>query len=223
VSYNPLQPRGQHGRWVAKGVNAGVRAATKEAAKSNRNKIKKVGPVSLHSVSSKVVKRERGVGLSGLKQNTVPYIRVNKRSQTIGVNAGTRIPGTHKRVVVGGYSRLESTRKQTGVDRVAGRAVGKIAPPNTRRGKTVAAFRNNFAVTSPAVRGSVKGAQVRLGTSRGAGPTLIVRRGKHKTPQAKSQTGIAKYDASMRKIAGAKSGGVKKARPQRRRAARKRK
>lgn len=215
--YNPLQPRDSHGRFAAKAGNAAFNAVTN-----------KVGAGKKASKSVKVTKG-RGpapltpkAALKELKRNTIPYVRVNKRSQTIGVNAGTRIPLTHKRVVFGSYSRLESTRRHTTADRIAGKAVSKLAPSGTKRGRAVAYARKNFTVTNPAIRGSVGGAQVRLGTSRGAGPTIIVRRGKHKTSQAKSASGVKKYDTAMSKIAGKRAAGTKKrSRPQRRRAAQK--
>jgi ribosome modulation factor len=216
--YNPLQARDRHGRWVAKGVNAGIKVAAKELARTNGKPIKKVGPVRIETVKSQ--SKRRGEGFKGLRHNTVPYVRVNKRSQTIGLNAGTIIPGTKKRIVFGGYSRIESTTNKTAVDRFVAKGVSKVFPMGTNRGKVVAYAKKNFSVTNPAIRGTVGGAQVRLGTSRGAGPTIIVRRGKHKTSQAKSQTGVAKYDNQMRKIAGQRSAKIKKPRPQRRNAAR---
>ena len=51
---------------------------------------------------------KRGVGVAGLQRNTVPYARINKRSGTVGVNSGTVIPFTGKRIAVGGYIRLEN-------------------------------------------------------------------------------------------------------------------
>jgi hypothetical protein len=212
--YNPLQARDRHGRWVAKAGNAAFNVAAKSATVGAGKK----APIKV--VNAK--RGDRGAGFKGLKQNTIPYVRVNKRSQTIGVNAGTIIPGTHKRVVFGGYSRLESTRNKTAVDRFAAKGVSKVFPTGTRRGKAVAYARKNFSITNPAVRGSVGGAQVRLGTSRGAGPTVIVRRGRHKTAQSKSQVGIQKYDTAIRKISGTRAAKVKKPRPQRRNARRRR-
>ncbi|AVO25990.1 capsid maturation protease [Mycobacterium phage Phreeze] len=165
-------------------------------------------------------RKTRGVGVSGLKKNTVPYVRANKRSQTVGVNAGTIIPGTKKRIVVGGYARIESTTKETAVDRAINAKIGVVAPGGSRRGKVAGYLRKNLDVKNPAVRAAVGGAQVRLGTSRGAGPTVIVRRGKHRIAQSKSKAGVQKYDSRMKTIAGQRA---KKPRPQRRKAARRRK
>ena len=165
-------------------------------------------------------KKARGVGVKGLKANTVPYVRANKRSQTVGVNAGTILPGTNKRIVIGGYARIESTTRETAVDRALKAKVAVIAPSGSRRGRVAGALRKNLDIKNPAVRASAGGAQVRLGTSRGAGPTIIVRRGKHRIPQSKSKTGVQKYDARMASIAGKRA---KAPRAQRRKAARRRK
>lgn len=165
-------------------------------------------------------RRARGVGVKGLKQNTVPYVRANKRSQTVGVNAGTILPGTNKRIVIGGYARIESTTRETAVDRALKAKVAAIAPSGSRRGKVAGVLRKNLDIKNPAVRASAGGAQVRLGTSRGAGPTVIVRRGKHRTVQSKSKAGVQKYDARMASIAGKRA---KAPRAQRRKAARRRK
>lgn len=217
--FNPLQARDTHGRWVAKAGNAAFNAATKKVGSGRKS------PLTVKTVKGRGrAPLSLSESLSELGRNTVPYVRVNKRSQTIGINAGTRIPGTHKRVVFGTYSRLESTRNKTAVDRFAAKGVSKVFPEGTRRGKAVSAIRKNVAITNPAIRATVRGHQVRLGTSRGAGPTIIVRRGKHKTSQSKSVAGITKYDTQMRKVSGKRaSTKVKRARPQRRTAARKKK
>lgn len=164
-------------------------------------------------------RRARGVGVSGLKKNTIPYVRANKRSQTVGVNAGTIIPGTSKRVVIGGYARIESTTRETAVDRALASKIASVAPKGSRRAKVVS-FGKNLDIKNPAIRASAGGAQVRLGTSRGAGPTVIVRRGKHRIAQSKSKAGVQKFDSRMSSIAGKRT---KPPRPQRRRAARRRK
>jgi hypothetical protein len=172
-------------------------------------------------ISSYVPKKARPLGLKGLKANFTPYVRVNKRSQTAGFNTGTGIPKTHRRISAGAYVRLEGTRRNTAVDRFVDKQTAKVFPKGTKRGKVAASVKSNVVVHGPVVRGSVKGHQVRLGTSRGAGPTVIVRRGKHKTPRAKSIKGVRSYDNRMRKIAGQKAAMSKSPRPQRRKAAKK--
>lgn len=157
----------------------------------------------------------RGVGVSGLTKNFIPYARVNKRSQTGGFNVGTIIPGTGKRIVVGGYTRLENTHKHGMLDVALGNISSKIAPRGSSRRKVMDFFSKNVNVTNPAVRASLGNTQIRVGTSRGAGPTLIVRRGRHKTSQQASQKAIKRYDTYARKINARR---VSKPRPQRRRA-----
>lgn len=164
--------------------------------------------------------RTRGAGISGLKKNTIPYVRVNKRSQTIGVNAGTIIPKTNKRIVVGGYARLESTTRETSTDRLVNSRIAKVAPKGTKRDRAIKSIKKTVDFKNPAIRTSAGGAQIRLGTSRGAGPTVIVRRGRHKTPQNRSKAGVQKFDKRISTIAGTRA---KPPRPQRRKAARRKK
>jgi hypothetical protein len=166
----------------------------------------------------------RGTGIKGLRKNTIPYARVNKRSSTVGVNAGTIIPGTKKRIVVGGYGKIESINKHTAVDSAIAGRKAKLFPTGTRRRKAASRthgfLKHHGVLKNPATRLNVSGSQVRLGTSRVAGPTVIVRRGGHKTAQPISKKGVQKYNSRMSVIAGKKA---KKPRPQRRRAAKKRK
>lgn len=117
--------------------------------------------------------KNRPTGIAGLKRTATPYARVNQRSQTVGFNAGTVIPFTGKRIAFGSYLRLESTTK----------------PKNN-----VPKFlKNTVQVTHPAIRVNAGSSQVRLGTSRGSGPTVILRRGRHATPQIASQAGVSRY------------------------------
>lgn len=228
MSYNPLQARDKHGRWVAKIGNASVKKVLGgKRSRSLQTRYNRQRTVAQRmpgtdskaklDIGSKAAANRRGTGIAGLKKNTIPYARVNKRSQTVGVNAGTIIPGTKKRVVVGGYVRVESTTKTTGVDKAVAAGVKRVAPKGTKRGVLAGAVQSKAVLVNPAVRGSIKGSQVRLGTSRSAGATVIVRRGKHKTAQPKSASGVQKYDRRMRTIAGAK---VKQPRAQRRKASR---
>lgn len=157
----------------------------------------------------------RGEGFAGLKKNIVPYVRVNKRSQTGGFNVGTIIPGTNKRIVIGGYTRFENTNKKNVIDAALGNIGAKVAPRGSRSRKIVDYFKKNVTVTNPALRGSFGKAEVRLGTSRNAGPTLIVRKGRHKVSQQASYKAIKRYDTHARKLHARR---VSKPRPQRRRA-----
>ena len=159
------------------------------------------------------VPAKRGVGISGLQKNTIPYARVNKRSQTVGVNAGTLIPFAKKRIVFGGYVRLENTGRKGSIDRALSKVGNSVAPRGTTRGKIGNYLVTSVEVKNPAIRAAIPHGEVRLGTSRGAGPTFIVRRRKHQTPFKKSRAGVRKYDTRMRVVAGKKS---KKPRPQRR-------
>lgn len=157
---------------------------------------------------------KRGVGVSGLQRNTVPYARINKRSGTVGVNSGTIIPFTGKRIAVGGYIRLENTNKRNNpIDRNSAKIANKIAPKGSKRGAVRSWFNDNVYVTNPAIRANVGHAQVRLGTSRGAGATVIVRGGRHKTPQSKSRSGVRRFDKTVNAVTGTK---IKKTRRQRR-------
>lgn len=211
MAYSPLQARDRKGRWVAKAGNAAFRGGAKALVGT--------GTKARPSSSTRTVKG-RGSGVKGFKANFVPYARVNKRSQTVGFNAGS-VVSRRKRVVAGAYIRVESTTHHTTADKIAGKAANKVLPTHTKRGRAARAFKRNFSVNNPALRATHRNVEGRLSTSRGAGPTIVIRRGKHKTPQAKSAAGIKKYDTRMRAISGKKAAGVKK-RPARRKAARKR-
>lgn len=191
-----------------------ARALAKARAISarNRSRAKRAG--------NKLTYGKRPVGLGGLKNNFIPYTRVNKNSQTAGFNAGSIVPGTRKRVVIGAYVRVERTSRSGGlVDRAIGKITHSklIAPAGTRRGRAREYLSGNVTVTNPAVRFNApnKNVQVRLGSSRLAGPTVIVRRGKHKTPLVKSKSGIKKYDSRMKTIKKTRAKN-KRRRPQRR-------
>lgn len=209
MPYSPLQARGPDGRFIKTGA---IGAATK-------------GMTGAKTGKAKTKSGARGSGYKGLKANFTPYVRVNKRSQTVGYNAGTLIPGTHRRIVTGTYVRLESTKNKTVVDRFIDKKVAKVFPTGTRRGKVAGAV-GKVKIVAPVVRVSRKNTEFRLGTSRGAGSTLIVRRGKHKTDPVKSAKGVHQYNKRMSQIAGQKAKAkAKKYRPrsQRRRAARRKK
>lgn len=159
----------------------------------------------------------RGEGVSGLKKNVVPYVRVNKRSQTVGYNTGTIVTGSNSRLVVGTYVRRESINKKNGVDKRIEEFMGAIAPKNSKRGKARAYVKKNVVITNPALRANLRGSQVRLSTSRGAGPTIVVRRGRHKVSEQASRKAIKRYDTHARKLNAKRQG---KPRPQRRKSGR---
>lgn len=216
MSYSPLQARDKNGRWVAKGANRLVKSGAKRV-----NGTRKVSPVPRQKLVRTSDKAKlpiggtasRGVGISGLKRNTIPYARVNKKGSTVGVNAGTVLPGGKKRIVLGAYARVEGTAKTTATDRKIAALGNKVVPKGSRRGKLHSFVAKHVKINNPAIRASVGGSQVRLGTSRGSGPTIIVRRGAHKTTQSKSQAGVQKYDSRMSTVAGKKA---KRPRAQRR-------
>ena len=147
----------------------------------------------------------RGQGKSGFKKNATPYLRANKRSQTAGFNTGSILPGTGKRLVFGGYVRIENTNRKGAIDKALAKAGNKAMPYGTSRGKVRKYFKENVSVTNPTIRANVGSHQARLGSSRGAGPTIILRRGKHKTPLAKTRAGVKRYDQRMKSIAGKKA------------------
>lgn len=155
---------------------------------------------------------KRGMGVAGLQRNAVPYARINKRSGTLGANTGTVIPFTGKRIAAGGYIRLENINKKNNpIDRASRKVANKLGPKGTKRGAVRSWFNENVEVHSPAVRANLGGVQARLGTSRGAGATIIVRRGKHKATRKSSRSGVRSYDRAMKKTIGGR-----KARRQRR-------
>lgn len=191
---------GTPAQWAALRKAQSVSAMKRRAAAATRNRGKAPS------------KENRGIGRSGFKKNTTPYIRVNKRSQTVGVNAGSII-SPNKRLVMGGYVRVENVNKKGAIDRSLKKAGTIIAPRGSTRRKVNDYLKKNVSVTNPALRAKMGGAEVRLGTSRGAGPTVIVRRGKHKISEEASRKAIKRYDTHARKLNAKKQS---QPRPQRR-------
>ena len=222
MSFNPNQLRGPDGRWISTGAGRVTRRARSKANKkayAGRRAKKRSSPIRIDRVSSR---QDRGVGISGLKKNFIPYARVSRRSTTIGANTGAFIPGTNKRIVVGNYARIENVKKGSKVDSSISQWARRIAPKGSKRAAVAEHIRKNAKFSNPAIRYSTPGTssrhgtEVRLGTSRKAGPTLIVRRGSHKRTRNQSKAGIAQYDKRMSAISGKK---VSKPRPTRRRQA----
>lgn len=153
---------------------------------------------------------KRGIGSQGLRKNFTPYVRLNKRSQTAGFNTGTIVPFTGRRIAFGNYVRIERTDKG---NNLIDKTIRRFSRPGTKPGAVRKWFGQNVEVKNPAIRATIPGGQVRLGTSRGAGPTIIVRARHHQTPQRKSRSGVRKYDRRIATIAGKR---VAQPRPQRR-------
>ena len=220
--YNPAQKRGPDGRWISTGtrkVRRSVRSAANKKAYAGRRTKKRSTPITINRAASR---QQRGVGVSGLKNNFTPQVRISKKSVTIGANTGTYIPGTNKRIVLGHYARIESTNKSGRVDKLTAKVAGKITPEGSKRAALAKHIRKNVKLDNPAIRYAIQGKQggrgieARLSTSRSAGPSLIVRRGGHNPTVEQSKSGIRKYDKRMATLSGRK---VSKPRPTRRRQA----
>lgn len=200
----PKKPWGSPAQRAAlrKAQLASVRSRRRKRAMRNRGKAPR--------------KENRGVGFAGIKVNFVPYIRVNKRSQTVGYNTGAYIKGTNSRFVTGQYIRREyGNKKDNPIDQTLRKAGLKVAPKNTTRRKAVNYFKKNVVITNPAIRATIGGSQARLSTSRNAGPTVVLRRGKHKVSRQASVRAIKRYDTHARKLNAKRQS---KPRPQRRKA-----
>lgn len=195
-------------KWGSPAQRAALRKAQLASARARRGKSRS-GVRRRYSSNP----YKRGLGAAGLQKNAVPYARINQRSGTVGVNTGTIIPFTGKRISFGGYVRVENRGRP--ISGVQSKVANKLARKGTKPGAARKWFNDNVIVQSPAVRANVGGAQVRLGTSRSAGSTVIVRRGSHKAIQKKSMAGVRRYDKRMRAIAGQQV--KKRKRPQRRR------
>ena len=221
--YRPSQPRGPDGKWISTGAKKAVRRSTRSKQNKKkyaaRRKPRNKTPFKIDKASSR---QDRGVGVGGLKKNFIPHARISKKSVTVGFNTGAFVPGSNKRVVIGNYARIESVNKKGSLDKAASKVLKKLAPERSKRGAVVRHIKQNAKLDNPAIRysspgtASREGIQARLGTSRKAGPTIIVRRGTHKRTKAESKSGIKSYNKSMRTIQGKK---VSQPRPTRRRQA----
>ena len=92
----------------------------------------------------------------------------------------------------------------------------KLMPNGTKRGGVRNFWNQNVFFDNPTVRAKVGGAQVRLGTSRRGGPTIIVRKGRHKVVEMKSYSGTKRYNKRMRTVQNSKIRLQKKPRRERR-------
>lgn len=234
MAYNPLQKRGPDGKWISTGAKKAVRRATRKKANKRAYQKSKIrykrsewrASLKIDKAASRQI---RGTGITGAKRNFIPYVRVNKRSATVGANTGAFIPGSNRRVVVGAYTRLETTNKETKLDRIAGRAAKKLAPKGSKRAAIGKHLRKNVSMDKAAklrygspLSSSTRGIEARLGTSRKGGPTLIVRKGQHKIAVADSVRGVKKYNTRMTTVQ-SKREKAKKKRPSRRKSANRRK
>jgi len=160
-------------------------------------------------------RNKRGVGIAGLKKNFTPYARINQNSATGGFNVGSIIPGMNRRIVIGGYTRIESTKRKTALNSMVSRNANKLMPNGTTAGAVRGFWNKNVFFDNPGMRVKIGGTQTRLATSRASGPTLVIRRGKHKVVQAKTFAGMKRYNTRMRTISKARAK-TKKPRQQRR-------
>lgn len=203
-SYWVNQPRDWRGRWMPIGKRAHL--------------IYKNNP-------------RRGVGLRGLARNTVPYARFSTSGTTVGVNAGTILPGRRRRIVVGGYARVEHVdmyKRQVaasaalntkGAFNRAWNTLGLNEVPAAVRMRKAAKRQVPKTVSDvmAGTRVTAGPAQVRFTSSRKYNPTITVRRGRHKVAYRTSAKGIRAYNKHFERLDRKKA--MKKPRPQRRRQA----
>ena len=87
MSYNPRQLRGPDGRWISTGARRVSRSARSKANKrayAGRRK-KRSAPIRINRSASR---RQRGVGVSGLKKNFIPYLSDRRRYMSIRSTEG---------------------------------------------------------------------------------------------------------------------------------------
>lgn len=204
--YDPSQPRDWRGRWVTKSSRGAI--------------LYKKNP-------------KRGVGIRGLKRNTVPYARFSTSGTTVGFNSGTILPGRNKRIVAGSYLRVEHVDLY-GRQHIATNTL--LAKPKARKviklfglEKRVKAATKVARAKAPkkvvdALGGTkvdIGGAQARITSSRKYNPTITVRRGPHKVGFKKSNKGIREFNSQITTLERNRAVKVKK-RPSRRKKNRKR-
>lgn len=145
----------------------------------------------------------------------VPYVRVSPRSATAGVNAGTKIPGRHLRVSVGGYVRIENTKKSELEKRLRAGYNEKLEKFSPHEAATPLIKQGIGRAVNRVIAGQVQlkggAASARVGTSRNLMPSVVVRRGSSKVTAKKRAAAISDYNRAI--AAGQK---IKGMRPQRR-------
>lgn len=125
----------------------------------------------------------RGIGVSGLKKE---FHAIRSRQQA---QPNYRLQCRNDHSWDGQAHRLwrvqscRDTHRHNSLDMMIDRATSSIAPKGSRQRNAMKFLKKNVAVSNPTIRAKIGGAEVRLGTSRGAGPTIIVRRGRHKISQ----------------------------------------
>lgn len=137
-------------------------------------------------------------GVGHLRTNFTPYARVNQRSLTIGANTGAGIPFSNRRVSMGSFFRIENKDRSKPLNEAISRTADRYVKPGSGAAKVRKFFGDNVRIDSPVVRGKFGSVEARATTSRGGGPTLVVRRGKHKTPLHQTKAGVVEYDRRMR-------------------------
>lgn len=234
--FNILQPRDWRGRWItSRGVHTNSEGKKVEGALGSARAYR------LYAVNKSAA---RGAGFTGLKKNTVPYARISTGGTTVGVNAGTIIPGTGRRVVGGGYFKIEHVsqykRQKVASDILLTRqlvkmgmrkgvggqnGLGPVATKYMSRAEK-SAMRAGPKAASDLLAGhrmDIAGgkAQVRFTSTRKYNPTLTIRRGRHKVSPNLSQKGTVTFNKHIEAL-NRKRDRTYKPRPQRRKAAKKR-
>jgi hypothetical protein len=230
------QPRDWRGRWV------GSRGIHNDKAKGK----KVLGPLGssrAYGLYKHKNAHKRGVGLVGLKKNTVPYARLSTAGTTVGFNAGTILPGSRRRVVFGAYGRIEhedmyarqkiasnvlisKSLAGTIANRLmGGGATGRRATQYMTRAQRAIIRQGPKGLTEVLAgkRMDVAGGRVqaRFTSTRKYNPTVTVRRGRHKVSPNLSHKGSVSYARHI-EVLNQRKDRKYKPRPARRKAAKKR-
>jgi hypothetical protein len=230
------QPRDWRGRWVtSRGVVKNDKGKRVPSALGTSRAYKLYNPANAS---------KRGVGISGLKRNTVPYARFSTSGTTLGFNAGTIIPGFHRRIVFGGYGRVEHedmyARQKVASNVLLARSMGGTVVRRFFGGQAGLAPQMNKYMSraqKAAVRQGPKGLaevlagkrmdinggklQARFTSTRKYNPTITIRRGRHKVSSNLSHKGSVSFARHI-EVLNQKRDRSYKPRPARRKAAKKR-